>query len=1098
MATVTDALATALDFHRSGDRDRAEQLYRQILQQDPNHAEALHWLGAIAYQNGDYDGAIASIQRAIERNGSQAVFHNTIGMVYRAKGELDSAVRHYRQALALQPNNGDIFKNLTHVLHDWFARNPQEAIAIATSLAQQFHRANTHALSESLYRQILQYDPDRAEAIHGLGLVAFQQGQVDRAIGLYEQAIQRDREAAIYYNNLGLAYRSKGQVQAELRSYWEALRLEPHNAPIQENLTHTIEKIIQANPEAGKGELLKTAAYFHRVERRELAHRCYQRCLKLEPDNRDALYGLGLLAYQEGQPNRAVERFTQLLQLEPNNAEYHNQLGLAYKTNSQPQAARQNFQKALELQPDNEHFRENLNATIGILIEYLIQTSQWHFNSGNLDRVAQLDSQAGTLLKESGQIDAALRYYDRALEAKPDFAEVHHTLAELYLERQELDRAIRHAKRAIEAKPDFAEAYKSLGNAFVNQRNGGAALRAYARAIQHKPDYAEVYSNIGSVYFLQNKYKEAVEVYRKAISINDQLPGIHWNLGKVFEKVRQFKPTIECWQKAIELDPEFPGAQGYYQLGTKYLATGKREEAARSYQKALQLKPDLADAYWDLCEIFNLGNQPLARQTAAQFCKNVGDNAQILAAMAFMKANVNSGATEVAKQKFLELESMLYRRIDELSDRDTIRLYLNVLFDMPHLRDDVAANSQLAHWIAKRYVALLAKRSQAENYQPKQFALTQERVNSPLRIGFLSQHFRRHSVGWLSADILQELSKLTPHLYCYVTGQMKTDNVTQRFEQFTEKVHRPKTFTARELTAEIHKDDLDVLVDLDSVTVMVHTEILYRRPAPVCVSWLGFDAPYISDRNYYLGDWYTHPQGAESHYLERVARMPDSFAAVSGLPIHPTDRVVLRRSMRLSANQTVYLCIATGNKFCPEMISAQVNILKQVPDSVLLYKGRVGDLKLIESMYHQECKRQGIRTNRMRVLPRTRTEEEHRLIYQMADVLLDSYPYSGSTHIVEALWFNMPVVAKVAEQSFGRQAYSLMKGAGTDAGVAWDWDEYIKWGVRLGRDDNLRSQVRAQLAQGKQPDRLAPLWNPKKFAWDMYQVLKQLLAQQLA
>ena len=53
----------------------------------------------------------------------------------------------------------------------------------------------------------------------------------------------------------------------------------------------------------------------------------------------------------------------------------------------------------------------------------------------------------------------------------------------------------------------------------------------------------------------------------------------------------------------------------------------------------------------------------------------------------------------------------------------------------------------------------------------------------PLKIGFLSKHFRRHSVGWCSEALIRELSHITPHVHLYVTGKLNLDEVTQRFEE---------------------------------------------------------------------------------------------------------------------------------------------------------------------------------------------------------------------------------------------------------------------------------------------------------------------------
>jgi predicted O-linked N-acetylglucosamine transferase (SPINDLY family) len=98
--------------------------------------------------------------------------------------------------------------------------------------------------------------------------------------------------------------------------------------------------------------------------------------------------------------------------------------------------------------------------------------------------------------------------------------------------------------------------------------------------------------------------------------------------------------------------------------------------------------------------------------------------------------------------------------------------------------------------------------------------------------------------------------------------------------------------------------------------------------------------------------------------------------------------------------------------------------------------------------------------------------------------------------VVEALWFDMPVVAKVADQSFGRQAYSLIKAAGSDMGITFDWPSYIDCAVKFGLDANERQKMRSQLERGKRPESLAPLWNPAKFARDFHALCEQLLPLQ--
>ncbi|ERT03544.1 glycosyl transferase 41 family protein, partial [Lyngbya aestuarii BL J] len=118
---------------------------------------------------------------------------------------------------------------------------------------------------------------------------------------------------------------------------------------------------------------------------------------------------------------------------------------------------------------------------------------------------------------------------------------------------------------------------------------------------------------------------------------------------------------------------------------------------------------------------------------------------------------------------------------------------------------------------------------------------------------------------------------------------------------------------------------------------------------------------------------------------------------------------------RIGLDQVIYLSVAPGRKFNRELVEAQVAILKQVPNSILIHKA-AGDVAVFQGAYQQACQAAGVSLHRVKFIPRFPTEEEHRQIYALADVLLDSYPYNGGTHTLEALWFEVPVVTRKGEQ----------------------------------------------------------------------------------
>ena len=80
--------------------------------------------------------------------------------------------------------------------------------------------------------------------------------------------------------------------------------------------------------------------------------------------------------------------------------------------------------------------------------------------------------------------------------------------------------------------------------------------------------------------------------------------------------------------------------------------------------------------------------------------------------------------------------------------------------------------------------------------------------------------------------------------------------------------------------------------------------------------------------------------------------MEDSFVAVSGFERIETSKANLRKSQRIGLDQIVYLCLAPGRKFNQDLVNAQIDILKQVPNSILVYKA-LGDVEVFQSAYHQ-------------------------------------------------------------------------------------------------------------------------------------------------
>lgn len=867
---------------------------------------------------------------------------------------------------------------------------------------------------------------------------------------------QVDLETAQNFCNTATQLKSQGKYNEAIASYQKALEIQPDYPEVQHHLAEI---------------------YFQQKKLPEAAASC-KLALKLQPDFAAAYKTLGNILQSEGKIPEALRAYSKALDINPDFAEAWVNKGTMLSKQGQPEEAIACYRKAIDIKPDLVAAHWNLGNLF--------------MQQGRADEAvpcwqkalelkpellsAETLNDLGTTLGKQGKFQEAIESYQRAVQLKPDYALAHFNLGMLLKQEGEIEQSLAHLHKASQLNPDNAEAYNQIGSILAQQNRCEEALVYYQKLLKLLPDSGLGYFNIGAVLAQQNRFEKAIPYFQKAIDLQPNLSEAYCNIGVLVHRQNQIEGNF---------DPE------------------KFKYALNVLQKAIEIKSDLLLPH--LCLSYLIGapthssNFPSLREAADNYLQNSGENGKLISAITYINTYVRSGLNQIAKDKFLEIEPEIYNRLDELKMEEITLVYSQIVFNVNYFRDDLEANTKLAKTIGKKYVekVINANPNQIINAQ-----LKSERSH-PLKIGFLSSYFNRHSVGWCSYDAIRELSNITPEVYLYSTSDRKRDDRMKLFEQACKKFYKPKSFpnglvNPQEILDEVLKDDLDILIDLDSLTVPAQVEIIHRKPAPVCLTWLGFEAPFTDESNYFLCDWHTHPNGREKYYSEQLIRLPDSFVAVSGFECSSGEREAIRKGMRISEDQVVYLCVAPAYKLNPDLIRSQVKIIKNVPDSVLLYKGHTGDTEVIKAAYQKEFKEAGIGLQRLKFLPLFKTEEEHRIVYKIADVLLDSYPYNGGTHNLEALWFNLPIVTRSGEQYLSRMGYSFLQAVSLSEGVAKSWEEYSDWGIQLGNNTELRLSVRDKLVQSKQPETLSPLWNPKKLARDMYGVFEQLLAKQVS
>ena len=263
--TVSQAFQAAVQFQQGGRVAEAENIYRQIIAQQPGHAEAHYMLAVLGHEVGRTKDALPVARRAVELNPANPDFHILTGVMLATTGDLESAVGSFRQAVALRPSDAQALNNLANALRE--TGHPEEAV--------------------TAYRQALVIQPDFPEGWNNLANAL-------RDLGRFEESAEASRKALVArpgyagaYNNLGNALKEMGRFDEALDSYRQALAFQPDNADAFYNVGNLYKE---------KGEL-------------EEAVEAYRRALSLRPDFSSAKWNLSLALLLKGEAEPGFEAY---------------------------------------------------------------------------------------------------------------------------------------------------------------------------------------------------------------------------------------------------------------------------------------------------------------------------------------------------------------------------------------------------------------------------------------------------------------------------------------------------------------------------------------------------------------------------------------------------------------------------------------------------------------------------------------------------------------------------------------------------------------------------------------------------------------------
>ena len=322
-------------------------------------------------------------------------------------------------------------------------------------------------------------------------------------------------------------------------------------------------------------EALNKGIEAHKAGKAQEADSYYTAILKANPKHPDANHNMGVLGVDVGQIEAALPFFEIALEANPKIAQYW----LSYidalirlnrmtdaksvfdkaKSNGakgdgleqiEKRIASSNSEKSNRQKPTQEELNPLMKLYNQNRLQQVFKETQKL--TKRYTKSLTLWNLMGASAAQIGKLDEAVTAFQKALLIKPDDAQAHYNLGNVFQNQGRLEEAMETYKKALSIKPDYAEAFNNLGNALKQQGKLEEAIEAYNKAISIKPDYADAFNNMGNALKQQGKLEEAIESYSKAIYIKPDYAEAYWNISGTTDSIIEAKNYIE---QCLEADP---------------------------------------------------------------------------------------------------------------------------------------------------------------------------------------------------------------------------------------------------------------------------------------------------------------------------------------------------------------------------------------------------------------------------------------------------------------------------------------------------------------------------------------------------------------
>lgn len=641
--------------------------------------------------------------------------------------------------------------------------------------------------------------------------------------------------------------------------------------------------------------------------------------------------------------------------------------------------------------------------------------------------------------------------------------------------------------------------------------SAGTPIQHLRATLSANPNQPQLWAQLGAIHFARNEFKPAADCFRNALFFDANNASRFHDLGVALKREGRFSEAEAMLRESVRRNPDRPASA--LSLASMLVHHGRIDEADALLRDAAERMPGDFDVLRDLANhLVETGRAAEAADHALRFIKRNGKTTAALAqlsvcfeAQSLLDQALDVTALSVTQEPPTQLDIRLasYASIAGQLARFDHRARAAAM-----LRDAIPASlpeGKRADWRRNDTNALRRFAYSLPYYQTPDpllmrvftaigdaLAARADRLPPPsppdtqrLRVGYVSHNFTNHPIGHLLSHVFEAHGAAGADLFVYSSHRNRSDanDYAGRIERAVGAGYRDcRGWTDDRMIAQIRRDGLHILIDLDGYLAGGRPEIFARRPAPVQIHWLqhlaGMPAPFI---DWTIVDRVLVRDEERNSGAVPLIRLVDAFQCGDqvSLPAKPPRRA----DHGLPESAFVFCAFGAWLKIDEEVFDAWLEILRAVPDGVLWLAE--GGTSASRDALRRRAQDAGVAPERLVFAPRLDDKSAHLDRHRCADLFLDTFAFSAATTAMDALWAGLPVLTRPGPTAQSRLAESHLRAVGIADLIVRDTQAYVATAIRLSREraelDKLKKRLKLLAPKSR-------LFNAERMAKQLGQV----------